>query len=114
MAPDPLEPYRRRYQELAAQVVELGFVAVGSLIQRVTVCTHAGCRCHGDPPQPHGPYYQWTRKVANKTVTRRLTAAEAERYAEWIANGRRLRQIVAEMEQVSAEAIEVILHTSRS
>lgn len=114
MTPDPVEPYRRRFRELAAQVAELGFVAVGSLIQRMTVCTHPGCRCHGDPPQPHGPYYQWTRKVANKTVTRRLTAAEAERYAEWIANGRRLRQIVAEMQQVSAEAIEVILHPSRS
>lgn len=114
MAPDPLEPYRRRYRELAAEVAGLGFVAVGSLVQRRTFCTHPGCRCHADPPQPHGPYYQLTRKVAKKTVTRRLSAAEAERYTEWLANGRRLRQIVTKMEQVSAEAIEVILRSSHS
>lgn len=28
-----------------------------------------GCRCKADPPQLHGPYWQWTRKVAGKTVT---------------------------------------------
>ena len=32
------------------------------------------CRCKGDPPRLHGPYYLWTRKVAAKTVTVRLTA----------------------------------------
>ena len=43
----------------------------------------------------------------------RLTSQQAELYTQWLANDRRLRGIVAEMEQVSAEAIEIILQTDR-
>lgn len=113
MATDPLEPYLRRYRDLAAQVAELGWVAIGSVVQRYTVCGRPGCRCQADPPQPHGPYYQFTRKVAGKTITRRLSPQDAERYTQWVANDHRLRQLVADMEQVSAEAIELILHPTR-
>lgn len=77
------------------------------------VCGTPTCRCHADPTQLHGPYFQLTRKVAGKTVTRRLTSEQAELYTQWLANDRRLRRIVAEMEQVSAEAIEIILQTDR-
>ncbi|MGH8903826.1 MAG: DUF6788 family protein [Egibacteraceae bacterium] len=42
-----------------------------------TCCGSPGCRCHADPPQPHGPYYQWTAKANGKTVTRRLTEHQA-------------------------------------
>ena len=71
-----------------------------------------GCHCQGDPPQRHGPYYQWSRAVAGKTVSRRLDEREAELYRSWIANRRRLEQIVAQMEQTSADAGELILHQS--
>ena len=60
----------------------------------------------------HGPYYQLTRKVAGKTVTTRLTAGQAARYAEWIANQRELRRLIAEMEQVSRQAARLILSES--
>jgi hypothetical protein len=56
-----------------------------------TRCGTAGCRCHADPPQPHGPNYQWTAKINGKTVTRCLTDREANLYQEWIANDRRMR-----------------------
>jgi len=107
--PDPLDPLRQRYRQLADQVRELGFVAIGSLAVRRTVCANPGCHCHADPPRLHGPYFQLTRKVAAKTVTRRLTPQQADLYKQWLANERRLRQIVSEMERVSAEAIEIIL-----
>ena len=68
-----------------------------------------GCRCQADPPRPHGPYYQLTRKIAGKTITRRLTGDQAARYAEWIANQRELRRTVAEMEAISSQAAELIL-----
>ena len=41
-----------------------------------------------------GPYWQWTAKVDGKTVNRRLTAAQVELYSEWIANDRRLRDLI--------------------
>jgi hypothetical protein len=57
----------------------------------------------------HGPYYEWSRAVAGKTVSRRLTEREAEIYRGWIANRRRLEEIVAQMEQTSAPAGELLL-----
>jgi hypothetical protein len=108
MAQD-LPQLRRRHQALAARLGQVGFAVSGSLTRRYTRCGKPGCRCQASPPQPHGPYYQLTRKVAGKTVTTRLTAGQAARYAGWIANQRELRRLLAEMEQVSRQAAELIL-----
>jgi len=58
--------------------------------RRFMPCGKPGCRCQADPPPLHGPYWQWTRVVAGKTVTRRPTEPQARLYQEWIANRRRL------------------------
>ena len=89
-----LEDYQRRYQELLGQLAEVGFIRSGSLAPRYNYCGKPNCRCHADPPQPHGPYFQWTAKVNGKTVNRRLSPREAELYSEWIDNDRRLRAII--------------------
>lgn len=111
--PSRLERYERSYRALAAQLATelatVGFISQGSVVSRYTSCGKTGCRCQGDPPQRHGPYYQWSRAVAGKTVTRRLNEAEAELYQSWIANRRRLEQIIAKMEQTSAAAGELLL-----
>ncbi|MFZ1307943.1 MAG: DUF6788 family protein [Candidatus Microthrix parvicella] len=78
---------------------------------------HQSAGCQGsdcvvdqaDPPQRHGPYWQWTRKVAAKTVTVRLSPEEAVLYQEWIDNNRRLRRIVADMDKVSTKARKILL-----
>lgn len=108
MAED-LPQLRRRHQALAARLGQVGFAVSGSLTRRYTRCGKPGRRCQAEPPQPHGPYYQLTRKVAGKTVTTRLTAGQAARYAEWIANQRELRRLIAEMEQISRQAAGIIL-----
>ena len=87
------------------QVAEIA----GIRMVRHTTCGKPGCRCQGDPPHRHGPYYQWSRAVAGKTVSRRLNEREAEIYRGWIANRRRLEEIVAEMERISAAAGELLL-----
>ncbi len=106
---DDLPQLRRRHQALAARLGQVGFAVPGSLTRRYTTCGKPGCRCQADPPRPHGPYYQLTRKIAGKTVTTRLTDAQAARYAEWIANQRELRRLITEMEGISRQAAELIL-----
>jgi len=106
---DDIDQLTRRYRELAARLARLGFAVPGSLTRRYTYCGKPGCRCQADPPRPHGPYYQLTRKVAGKTITRRLTSAQATRYAEWIGNRREQRRLTAEMENISRQATELIL-----
>lgn len=90
-----------RYEALKRSIADLGLIRHGSLVRRFMPCGKLGCRCHATPPQLHGPYYQWTRKVQGKTVTVRLTPQEAELFADWIQNGRQLDKIVAEMDAVA-------------
>ena len=113
-----LERYERTYRaladELAAELATIGFISPGSVVSRYTSCGKPGCRCQADPPQRHGPYYQWSRAVAGKTVSRRLNQAEAELYQSWIANRRRIEQIIARMEQTSAAAGELLLRQAQA
>lgn len=104
-----LAAYERRYRELAAQLAEIGYISSGSLALRHNRCGKPNCRCHADPPQLHGPYWQWTAKVHGKTVNRRLTPTEAELYSEWIDNDRRLRDLINQMREVAAKATEIRL-----
>jgi len=104
-----LADYERRYRELAAQLATIGLIHSGSVTRRYTHCATPGCKCHADPPQPHGPYYQWTAKINGKTVTRRLNEREAELYQEWIANDRQLRRLIQQMRQIAAKATELRL-----
>jgi hypothetical protein len=104
-----LAGYEQRYRELAAELASIGLIHSGSITRRYTRCATPGCKCHADPPQPHGPYYQWTAKVNGKTVTRRLNQTEAELYQEWISNDRRLRDLIQQMRQIAAKATELKL-----
>jgi hypothetical protein len=109
-----LAEHEKRYRELAAQLATIGLIHSGSVTRRYTRCGTPGCKCHAEPPQPHGPYYQWTTKINGKTVTRRLSKGEAELYQEWIGNDRRLRRLIQQMRQVAAKAAELRLRQASS
>jgi hypothetical protein len=104
-----LERYEDKYRSLVAELGEIGFISPGSLVSRRTACGKPGCRCQADPPERHGPYYQWSRAVRGKTVSRRLDERQAALYREWIENRRHLERVVAEMAEVSAAAGEILL-----
>ena len=99
-----------RYETLKQSIADLGLIRHGSLVRRFMPCGKPGCRCQATPPQLHGPYYQWTRKVQGKTVTVRLTPQEAGLLADWIQNGRRLDKIIAEMEAVALRLTDRMLN----
>jgi hypothetical protein len=100
MPAERLPPERRR-QQLQAQIAEIDFILPGTINVAMNRCGKPNCACHGDPPRLHGPYITWTRKVKGKTVTRRLTPEQLERYRPWFDNNRRLRQLIAELETLS-------------
>ena len=79
----------------------LGLALPGTLIERHVRCGKPGCRCHADPPVLHGPYWQWTRKVAGKTITRLVPDEQLDDYRQWLDNHRRLRALVAELEALT-------------
>jgi hypothetical protein len=106
--------YEQHYRELAAELATIGLIHAGSITHRSTTCGTPGCKCHADPPQLHGPYYQWTAKVNGKTVTRRLTETDAQLYQEWIDNDRRMRHIITQMRETAGKATALKLKAAAS
>ena len=100
--------YEDRLRYLAGQMAGVGFLSRGSVVARHTRCGKADCACHHDPPTLHGPYWQFSRAVAGKTVTKWVSEDQARLYKEWIANRRRALAIMAEMEEVSRQAEQAI------
>lgn len=107
-----LRSLRARLQRLASELASTGFISSGSLVQRLVACGKPGCRCQADPPQLHGPYWQWTRLVNGRTVTRRLRPDQASLFQQWIANRRRLNDILVQMDDLSQQAAAILLQES--
>ena len=111
---DDLSPdLRERFARCKAELADLGIVLRGSVTERWTPCGKPGCRCQADPPQLHGPYFQWTTKIAGKTKTVRLRPEEVEDYEAWISAGKRLEQALREWRELSIEAVEEIREKTR-
>jgi len=92
---------RAKLEALKREVLGLGFVRPGSLVRRFMPCGKVGCRCMATPPQLHGPYYEWSYKVAGKTRTRRLSEEQAKLCQEWLRDHKTLKRIVRQMERLS-------------
>ena len=83
---------QRQYERLRQGLAQVGYISQGSVQDRTG-------RKGG------GAGYQWTRKVAQKTVTVSLTAEQFERLEEAVDNYRRLRQQLKQMEALSRKII---------
>jgi hypothetical protein len=100
---------REEVRQIAAELSRLarsGKVLPGSIQERLMRCGRQGCACHRDPPRPHGPYWQWTRKVAGKTVTRYLSEQQASGYEDWVKNDRRIHELVSRLEAIGIAHVE--------
>jgi hypothetical protein len=103
---EPTAEHHRARAAIVSRLAEVGFALPGTLLERRMPCGKPNCRCHADPPQLHGPYHQWTRKIDRKTVTRRLTDEQAAAYGPWFTNARQLRALINELETLSLRIFE--------
>jgi hypothetical protein len=99
--------------KIAAALGEVGFALPGTLSTQSYRCGKTNCRCHAEPPTLHGPYVQWTRKINNKTVTRRLSAEELSEYQQLFDNAKRLRGLVADLQALTLSLVEEKSPTAR-
>jgi hypothetical protein len=104
--PQPDPATCRTQQRIAAELAAIDFALPGSIVERMMRCGQRRCRCKDDPPQLHGPYLQWTRKINGKTVTKMLTPEQRARYQGWLNNARRLRELTTELEALTTQAVE--------
>jgi hypothetical protein len=61
------------------------------------------------PARLHGPYAEWTRKIDGKTVTRRLTDAEAADYQPLFDNARKLRALLVGLQDLTLQIVDAAL-----
>jgi len=104
MEPSPAQQAAR--DRIAAELAQAGFALPGTLTVRAYACGKQNCRCQASPPRLHGPYAEWTRKIAGKTVTRRLAPGELAEYQPLFDNAKKLRALITELQDLTLEIIE--------
>ena len=83
-----------RIARIKTALAGLGALRPGSLSAQYNVCGKPGCRCKGDQPQKHGPYYQvsftWQGKSHSEFVRREDLATVRQQVGTY----QRLRSLV--------------------
>ena len=90
---------RRDYQRLCRQLAVIEWICQGSVMKR------SYQRPAATGLKTYGPYYSWTRKVANKTVTVALSLAQYHAMQSAIARHRRMEGILDRMRRLSEKFI---------
>ncbi len=107
-----LQRLEQQHRALLREIDDIGLVLRGTIGARRMRCGKPTCRCKADPPLLHGPYYLWTRKVAGKTVTVRLTAEQAARCQQWTRNMRRLDRLVKKLQGLGLRAANAVARSA--
>jgi hypothetical protein len=87
---NPSFPWPAAYCRCQTQLSRLGWVALGSLVERTK-------------PGQGGPRYQWSRRVRGKTVTVALSEEQFRWLKPAIANQRKAWGILARMQQLTLQ-----------
>ncbi len=82
----------RQYDQLRRSLAHVGYISQGSVLDRSTL----------HPPRSG---YQWTRKVARKTITVALSPEQFASLRQAVANRRTLQKTIAKMEQLSRKIL---------
>lgn len=89
---DLLQSLQRQYQRLSDSLAGIGYISQGSVLDRSTL---------------HRPRsgYQWTRKVATKTITVALSRDQFLSLRKAVQNRRRLQRTITQMEKLSRQIL---------
>lgn len=97
----PLDSLQKQYRRLAGSLAALGYISQGSVLDRSRLRS------------PRSGY-QWTRKVAQKTITVALSQDQFLSLRRAVQNRRRLQRTIAEMEKLSRQILfETLPDTNR-
>lgn len=96
----PPRSLQQQYQRLCSSLAHTGYISQGSVVDRSRL----------SPPRSG---YQWTRKVARKTITVALSPEQFDSLRHAIANRRRLQKTLSEMEKLSRQILFKTLPDTR-
>ncbi len=90
--PAPTTSLQQQYHRLASSLANTGYLSHGSVLDRSTLRT------------PRSGY-QWTRKLARKTITVALSQEQFQAFRQAIENRRALHKTIAKMETLSRQIL---------
>jgi hypothetical protein len=82
------EALQRQYRRLCSSLAATGYISQGSVLDRSAL-------------RPPRSGYQWTRKVARKTITVALSPEQFHSLRTAIQNRHKLQKTIAQMERLS-------------
>src|SRR5713226_5877412 len=88
----PSDSLQRHYQRLCSSLANTGYISQGSVLDRSTL-------------RPPRSGYQWTRKVARRTITVALSAEQFRALNQAVENERKLWKTVQKMETISRQIL---------
>jgi hypothetical protein len=97
-----LNPLIRSFNLQVGKVQPDGYILQGSVVKRNLR------RRAGGVLKIYGPYFLWTRKIKNKTVTLALTAEQAQIIRDAIRRNRKMEQRLARLRSLSEQIIRAI------
>ena len=92
-----------RIERIKEKILALGELRRGSLTQQYNVCGTPGCRCKGNPPRKHGPYYQLSFIHRGKNTSEFVRRENLARVKRQLRNYERLGKLIDEWIDVSRE-----------
>jgi hypothetical protein len=95
----------QRFESLKQEVMRLDYFCKGTVLKRMMKCGNPQCACHGDPARRHGPYFECTYKVHNKTVNLKLYPETTPLYRAAIQQHRKLKSLLTRLERQSRVAL---------
>jgi hypothetical protein len=103
--PCPRKSAADRFLELKQELQQLELFRKGTVLVRRMKCGQPGCPCHTGPAKRHGPYWEWTYKVAAKTVNVRLSPEAGLLYKAASRQHRKLKSLLSRLEKLSRTAL---------
>ena len=97
--------YAPRFDQLRRELQNLQYFCKGTVLERRMKCGQPNCACQRDPTKRHGPYWEWTYKVAGKTVNVKLTPSAGPLYKAGARQYRNLKSLINRLEQLSHKAL---------
>jgi hypothetical protein len=101
------------YEGLKREILDLGYLCTGTILERLLTCGKRSCRCFQNPAGRHGPYLYWSTKIGGRTSARRIDAAQKALYDEGIRNQRSLARIIKRMMEMSLSRFLAVKKVAR-
>ena len=98
----------KRIKKLLRLLAGVEHICSGNLRSRSLVCGKKRCRCKGNPPALHGPYYYWSRRSKGRLVQKVLSPGQAEFVRKAIKNHREIQQLLREWGEETIKNIEAL------